>query len=211
MKKKYPRTVHFPWSLGATNDDKTLDDVKHFIGREVVVTEKMDGENTTLARDYYHARSLDTPNHPSQCWIKAQHAIIKDDIPEDMRICGEYMFARHSIEYSNLTTYFYGFSVWNKELCLDWDTTQVWFDLIGITSVPVLYRGVFNEKIIRGLWTPDCGKEGYVVRLTDSFKYEDFGKSVAKFVRPNHVQTDSHWRENWQKNVLTSELSCGKV
>lgn len=202
MKKKYPKTPHVPWSLGATNDDKVLPNVEHFIGREVVVTEKMDGENFTLADSYCHARSLDIPNHPSQCWIKAFHAAIKDGIPEGFRICGENMFARHSVEYSNLTTYFYGFSVWDDDLCSDWDSTSEWFNLLGINSVPVLYRGVFNEEKIKELWTPNCGKEGYVVRLASGFLYSDFNKSVAKFVRPNHVQTDSHWRENWQKNPL---------
>ena len=36
--------------------------------------------------------------------------------------------------------------------------------------------------------------EGYVVRLSNSFNYDDFKYSVAKFVRPNHVSTDKHWK-----------------
>jgi len=35
--------------------------------------------------------------------------------------------------------------------------------------------------------------EGYVVRRAASFAYEDFQTSVAKWVRPNHIQTDEHW------------------
>jgi dihydroneopterin aldolase len=31
------------------------------------------------------------------------------------------------------------------------------------------------------------------VRLEDAFDYRDFRRSVAKFVRKNHVQTDEHW------------------
>jgi hypothetical protein len=46
------------------------------------------------------------------------------------------------------------------------------------------------------------GKEGYVVRLASSFKFDDFNKSVAKFVRKNHVQTNEHWTKNWIKNGL---------
>ncbi len=30
--------------------------------------------------------------------------------------------------------------------------------------------------------------EGYVVRILDSFPEEDFSKSIAKWVRPNHIQ-----------------------
>ncbi|WP_181004126.1 hypothetical protein [Bacillus thuringiensis] len=35
--------------------------------------------------------------------------------------------------------------------------------------------------------------EGYVLRLTDAFHYNDFSKSVGKFVRKDHVQTNQHW------------------
>ena len=42
---KYPRTYHLPWSLGSTNDDKFMEDTVSFIGKRIVITEKMDGEN----------------------------------------------------------------------------------------------------------------------------------------------------------------------
>jgi hypothetical protein len=38
MKTKHPRTSHFPFSLGRTNDDKTLKNCDHFQGQDVVVT-----------------------------------------------------------------------------------------------------------------------------------------------------------------------------
>jgi len=41
---KYPRTAHLPWSPGADDDDIIIDTVDSFVGKEVVVTEKMDGE-----------------------------------------------------------------------------------------------------------------------------------------------------------------------
>ncbi|MFT5465446.1 MAG: hypothetical protein ACI8UO_000541 [Verrucomicrobiales bacterium] len=56
---KYPRTLHLPWSPGSTNDDCFLNGVSHFEGREVVVTEKLDGENTSMYRGGIHARTLD--------------------------------------------------------------------------------------------------------------------------------------------------------
>lgn len=37
------------------------------------------------------------------------------------------------------------------------------------------------------------GTEGYVVRLADVFPYGDFRTAVAKFVRPGHDRTRSHW------------------
>jgi RNA ligase len=94
---KYPRTPHLPWSPGASEDDVKLDGCLKFQGREVVVTEKMDGENTSLYRNGLHARSLDSRHHPSRDWIKAWHGGIAHHIPEGWRLCGENVYARHSI------------------------------------------------------------------------------------------------------------------
>lgn len=188
---KYPRTHHVPWSLSKTNDDKTLSSVDHFQGKHVVVTEKMDGENTTMYNNNIHARSIDSANHPSRNWVKQFHASIAHNIPDDMRICGENLFAKHSIHYTNIKSYFYAFSVWENLICLSWEDTQFYLNELGILSVPVLYNGMFDEELIRNI--DITGKEGYVIRLADSFLYSDFSKSVAKFVRKNHVQTESHW------------------
>lgn len=48
---KYPRTPHLPWSPGATKDDVRCINTEIFTGKRVVITEKMDGENTTLYSD----------------------------------------------------------------------------------------------------------------------------------------------------------------
>lgn len=42
---KYPRTYHLPWSPGVSEDDKTISDISIFRDSEVVVSEKLDGEN----------------------------------------------------------------------------------------------------------------------------------------------------------------------
>ena len=85
---KYPRTPHLPWSSGRTKDDMVLDSIEHLERLEdVVVTEKLDGENTTLYQDYLHARSVDSKSHPSRDWIKRFHAKIRYDISEAFRGC----------------------------------------------------------------------------------------------------------------------------
>lgn len=191
---KYPRTPHLPWSPGVSSDDVRILDTAIFQGREVVVTEKMDGENTTLYSDHIHARSLDSRHHPSRDWVKQWHAGIAYSIPSDWRICGENLYAQHSVVYRQLASYFYGFSVWNDQnICLSWADTEEWFALLGIHPVPVLYQGIWDEAAVRALKVETGAVEGYVVRLADAFSYEDFKCSVAKWVRPNHVQTDQHW------------------
>jgi hypothetical protein len=135
---KYPRTWHLPWSPGATSDDVTLDSVACFSDRRVIVTEKMDGENTTLYRDHLHARSLDSAHHPSRNWVKAMHGEIAHLIPDKWRVCGENLYARHSLGYDELPSYFLLFSIWSEaNICLSWDDTIEWAELLGLSTAPV--------------------------------------------------------------------------
>lgn len=204
---KYPRTCHVPWSEGMHDDDRMIPTMDPFVGKRVIVSRKMDGENTTLYTDYIHARSVDGRNHPSRNWVKQFWSQIRMDIPEGWRVCGENLYAKHSIPYEALPSYLLGFSIWNeKNWCLSWDETMEWFELLGITSVPVLYDGVYDEKIIRGLWKPEDWEqhEGYVIRLAKSFPYSDFKSKVAKYVRLRHIQTTKHWMygQKIEKNGL---------
>lgn len=207
MYYKYPRTPHLPWSPGRTKDDRVLTDVSHLEGRPLVATVKMDGENTTLYCDHVHARSLDSKDHPSRHWLKAFHAGIKDLIFPGWRICGENLYAKHSIGYDDLMSYFLGFSVWTDDnICLEWTETLMSFDELGI-YIPEQFtpNHITSLKEIDELFHEKYGDkhEGYVVRVFDEFKYEDFGRSVAKYVRKNHVQTDDHWMH---KEVIPNKL-----
>lgn len=199
---KYGRTFHFPWSPGATSDDKIHAAVENlFAGREVVVTEKLDGENTTIYADgYTHARSLDSKGHRSRDWVKSlANRIAGEGLPPSLRICGENLYARHSIAYDALESYFLVFGIYDGEKCLSSEETESWCELLSLPAVPVLYRGPWDEKKVKACWTgksiasPGADQEGYVLRLAESFAAEDFGKSVAKMVRQGHVQTTSHW------------------
>ena len=208
---KYPRTPHLPFSPGSTNDDKVLKNLNHFHGKKVVVTAKMDGECTTMYRDKIFARSIDSKDHVSRHWVKNLHAVIKYNINDNYRICGENLYAVHSIKYKHLKDYFYVFSVWNNNsnICMDWEFTSRLVKKSGLTLVPVLYEGIFDEEVLISLSElkelDGDPLEGYVVRTSKTFHYTEFYKNVAKFVRENHVTTSKHWMyEKMVKNELTS-------
>lgn len=211
---KYPRTYHLPWSENITDDDRVMPSTDCFLGKEVVVTEKMDGENTSMYRDRIHARSIDSPNHASRNWVKNFWSQVCWQIPEGWRICGENLFAKHSIFYGELPSYFMGFSVWTgRNECLSWDETELYLQVLGIEVVPVIYRGEFSkEKIVEAAGNHKLGteKEGYVVRIANQFSYKDFRSSVGKYVRKNHCQTVNHWMygKAIEKNLMKETLSA---
>lgn len=197
---KYPRTHHLPWSPGITEDDRVMDSVglMTLAQGEVVVTEKSDGENTSLYYDgYVHARSIDGASHPSQSWVRSMWAKVAHELPYGWRVCGENLYAVHSIRYTDLPSYLLVFSIWNeRNECLSWDDTVEWAELLGFPTVPELYRGPMNYETIEALWSPQVQDtmEGYVVRTADGFPYREFRNRVAKFVRPEHVTSDRHWK-----------------
>src|ERR1035438_10502280 len=102
---KYSRTPHFPWSPSPSSDDKVLSSANQFLGKEIIISEKLDGECTGMTSDLCHARSLDSKDHSSRHWVKQLHASIKLEIPDGWKIFGENLYAKHSIHYSNLPSY----------------------------------------------------------------------------------------------------------
>jgi hypothetical protein len=159
--------------------------------------------------DRIHARSIDSKDHPSRHYVKGLWGGIRHQIPEGWRICGENVYAKHSIFYKNLESYFYVFSIWDENNdCLSWDDTVYFSKELGLITVPVIYRGDYDEDFLRKLHKIESMKdeEGYVVRVCRSFAYTDFNKNVAKFVRKNHVQTSTHWlNEVMVPNKLKNE------
>lgn len=201
---KYPRTLHLPWSDTIGEDgDHVLESASLFAGREVVVSEKLDGENTTLYRTHLHARSLDSGHHPSRGWIKNFHARLAPHIPPGVRISGENLFAVHSIVYESLPSYFLVFGVWQNDELLSWDETARFCAQLeersgeALPLVPLLFRGTWNEKLVRSLFPRPSNfgpaSEGYVVRLAGRIGRSEWNRSAAKYVRPRHVQTGPHW------------------
>jgi predicted kinase len=208
MRVHYPRTPHLPWSPGATADDVRTTDLSGLLGHEVVVTEKLDGENTTLYRDGLHARSLDSAHHPSRAWVKSLHGRIASAIPAGRRVCGENLYARHSLSYQDLDSWFYGFSVWDGGHCLAWDPTVRFLRRLGVPAPRVLWRGVFDERVLRALPVDLSRQEGYVVRVAAGFDRAEFPRKLAKWVRSGHVQTDVHWA---QAPVVENGLGPGSA
>lgn len=218
---KYPRTYHLPFSPGSTSDDKRLSDgwFEYYQGKEVVFTEKLDGENTAMNCVDVYARSHGAPTRSPwsrNLWDPSDGLYwkIKNLIGPNETIYGENLYGEHSIHYQVLTEYWHMFAANDGNLWYSWDEVKEFAKILGVPSVPELHRETLrNESEVKDIvdelmdysshygW---CGKEGIVMRTVEGFPIMEFPKHVCKYVRANHVQTDEHWTKNWKKAELVT-------
>lgn len=197
-KQKFPSIPYSVLSPSKAVGDKVLLDLNY--GEQVVITEKLDGENSTLYADGFHARSIDSQFHESRSWLVAHHARIRHLIDPNLRIIVENMYAQHSIRYENLQSYAYVTNVMIGDYILPWSEAELWAEIIGLPAAPVLYKGKLAESVVNGLINNlDLSvMEGFVCRPADGFT--GVTENMWKWVRDNHVQTDKHWTSNWAPN-----------
>lgn len=211
-KLKYPRTLHWPWSETIHKDDKIHQNPEFFIGKEVVVTEKLDGGNSMLLEGTAFARS--TGQEATAGWfamVKKHHAWKTYEYPQ-IAFYGEDLFGIHSIEYDAIpeTQTYHLFAVrdFATNMFASWDDLRhLWSAAINVPVVPEVFRGKFSsleeitaffkaERQNRSALGPE--REGFVMRVAEEFHADEFQQKVCKFVRAGHVQTDEHWTKNWQ-------------
>jgi len=205
MSAKYPRSFHLPWSPGGTSDDKRMVDVSALLGVPIVVTEKCDGSNLTYTSKSVFSRShAGPPSHPSFDLAKATHGRIRHLISDGISVFCEFCYAVHSIAYGGLPAHSLVFGVRDdvRSLWWDWDMVAAQAAELGLPTVPVLHRGVVSgEAELEALTTALAGdpsvfggeREGVVVRVAGEFPDAAFSRSLAKWVRADHVRTDDHW------------------
>lgn len=210
---KYGRTYHLPYSPGTTNDDRISDGVDSLLGKEIIITEKLDGSNTGMVDEGVYGRShaVFTKN-PWDQEVRQLHKIkVEGMLGEGVFLFGENLEGIHSIEYTNLESYFYIFGVRDNNKWISWKEVEEYSYLLDIPTVPVLFRGVINtekelQAIVESLVTKEStlggAREGIVVRNAGEFDNSDFGSNVMKWVRKDHVTTDEHWQRNWKKAQL---------
>lgn len=212
---KYPRTPYFTFSDSVDKEDVRESgyfDIQNFLSKELVVTIKMDGSNCLWTQEHIAARNGKQANGLSFNYAKQMHSIVKDRIPKNIYVYGEWLWAKHSIHYDNkmkLDGYFQVFGIYDieKSVWRSWQDVVHYANLLDVINVPVVRTIplVNNAKCLSEMITSiakmiiNQGHEGIVVRNINSFSNTEFNKNIAKYVRANHVQTDQYWLK--QKNV----------
>lgn len=211
IKLKAPRIYHLPWSEVMSKDDKTIKHNSMFNGKDVVVTIKYDGSSISLYNDgTFHSRSIQSSrqyksNDYLHSWwankLYTDNYVILHNKWPNLRLVGENMYTTHTIQYNNLEDVFLLHSAWNGTTCLSWNDTLTICTLLNITPVPVLYKGIYKEDIVKSYNTLDRYRddivEGYIVRNSDEYLYNDSNFNIAKFVSSRFViKNDKHWALN---------------
>ncbi len=145
--------MHAQISLGTTSDDRFMPNgyVKAFAKMsDLVLTEKLDGQNNCFNKYGVFARSHAAPSQ--HAWDKPllkRWELIKNDL-NDLEIFGENMYGIHSIAYRNLESFFYVFAIRENDRWLSWEEVQFYAALLDFPTVPEIKiktpLAVFIEK-----------------------------------------------------------------
>ena len=139
LSTKYNRSLHAQVSLGTTSDDRFMPNgyVKYFAELDqLVLTEKLDGQNNCFSKYGLFARSHTAPS--VHLWDKPlvqRWELIKNDL-NDLEVFGENMYGIHSIAYKNLESYFYVFGVRDNGRWLSWEEVKFYAALLDFPTVP---------------------------------------------------------------------------
>jgi len=211
---KYPKTPYLNFSPSFQSGDRFIDN-RELLGKPLVVTIKKDGSCVVLSKDLCGARNGTEARHHSFDLLKQRHAAMRSSIPEGIHLFGEWLFSKHSIDYKGslaLEDFLQIFAAYDlaDQLFLSYDETNALCEKLGLVAVETVGRLMYEAEwqLVQGLTSlgegvVKKGEEGIVVRSAYPFHYTQFGNNVAKYVRPNHVQTSEHWtRQVITKNEL---------
>ena len=159
---KYPRTRHLRGSrLGPGDEDLTQAPFSEIFGRHIVIEEKIDGANSAISFDGEGNLLLQSRGHYLdgghrerhynllKQWANNNVDVFFDVLGTKYIMYGEWMYAKHTVFYDALPSYFMEFDIYDREngVFLDTPSRKVLTDKMGIvSSVPVLASGVFHSK-----------------------------------------------------------------
>jgi len=231
---KYPRTPHLFGSRG-TSDDKHLgegESVRFLADDSLIVEEKIDGTNVGIhfaggelllqCRGHQITQGMHPQYDLFKQWAMVKRGVLEERLGERFILYGEWVYAKHSIFYRELSHFFFEFDIFDKEseAFLTLETRSEMLAESGIETVPVVHRGLLNRSMLESLMGasafgsefdhPVSGRrdnlmEGLYLRTED-----DIGVTGrAKFVRPEFVEKikqSTHWQ---QQMMVPNELADG--
>lgn len=170
---KYPRTRHIEGSRlqhGDLGDDMPIADLQN---RHLIIEEKLDGANSAISFDKTGQIWLQSRGHYLsgggrerhfsllKTWAHAHATQFWDVLGDRFIMYGEWLYAKHTIFYNNLSHYFHEFDVWDRERRIFLSTSARHELLKGlpVMPVPVLYEGQIGSlEMVTSLIKPSLYK-----------------------------------------------------
>ena len=227
---KFPRTPHL-LNLGAASSDDILTTVPTDVKGYVTITEKVDGANMGFSlssdgseivvqnRSHYVNSSSHEQFKKLGAWVD-QHReelfqILKRDdfFPQRYILFGEWLYATHSIAYTDLPDRFMAYDLYDRstDTFLDRKGLAALLSTTSIQVVPVIYEGesVPSELDLRKM--VQAQSKFYNGRLEGVYvKMEEGGivKFRGKVVRSDFIAGNEHWTK---ANLQVNGLSLDKI
>jgi len=183
---KYPRTPHLFGSKG-TDDDKHLGEAESsdfIIDDSLIVEEKIDGTNVGIhfsddgnlvlqCRGHLITEGMHPQYDLFKQWATVKRYTLEERLGTRFILFGEWVYARHSVFYRQLTHYFFEFDIYDKEsgAFLDLEQRLLLLDGANIETVPVVHVGALKRAELEGLIGPsrfDSQFENPVTNQTDN-------------------------------------------
>lgn len=225
---KFPRTKHLPLNPNATSDDKIASEEECdilFKSDNVFYEDKLDGANTAIYFDSYGNPIIRNRNHilnkgygkketPAKLqyrpiWNWAYEHLdnfkrLREKLDFEPAVYGEWLYARHTINYDLLPSYFIAFDIYDGKNFLDSRTARQYLQNSGFDLPPLLREGKiksFNELEAlmerKSSFSSSDTIEGLYIKAFD-------GEKVThrfKMVRQGFIQG-----EHWNKSALNRNL-----
>lgn len=232
---KYPRTPHLFGSKG-TDDDKHLGEAEsnRFIADDsLIVEEKIDGTNVGIhfsdegelvlqCRGHLITEGMHPQYDLFKQWATVKRYVLEQRLENRFLLFGEWMYARHSVHYRQLTHYFFEFDIYDKEIEAFLDLERR-LDLLagaGIETVPVIHSGALKRSELEALIGSskfDSQFENPVTHRTDNLmkglylrtEADGIVTGRAKFVRFEFVEKikqSTHWQH---QAMVPNQLADG--
>ncbi|GHO75988.1 DNA ligase III [Ktedonobacter sp. SOSP1-85] len=157
---KYPRTQHIEGSgIQRGDEDLALIPLQEFAGHYLVVEEKMDGANAAISFDsqgrlllqsrghFLNGGPREKQFHLFKTWASRYTFELWDVLGERYVLYGEWLYAKHTVFYTDLPHYFMEFDVLDKPTGRFLSTQrrqELLRPLPFVVSVKVLYTGTIQ-------------------------------------------------------------------
>jgi hypothetical protein len=231
---KYPRTPHLFGSKG-TDDDKHLgedESTKFIADGSLIVEEKIDGTNVGIhfsnegelvlqCRGHLITEGMHPQYDLFKQWATVKRYVLEQRLENRFILFGEWVYARHSVFYRQLTHYFFEFDIYDKDrkAFLDLKHRLALLEGTGLQTVPVLHSGPLNRTDLEELLGPssfDSHFENPLTKRVDNLMEGMYLRTEAdgvvtgraKFVRPEFVEKvkqSIHWQH---QAMVPNELAA---